>query len=74
MGSLNDLSRELTIHTSLTKRSSDVIAHLEQPGQLYAPKPGQPIKPVVLVEDNGPIHTSKLERVAAIPIQDSHAG
>jgi len=28
--------------------------------RLYGPKPGQPIKPVVLVEDNGPIHSSKL--------------
>ena len=64
MGSLNYLSRELTIHTSLTKRSSDFIAHLEQPGQLYGPKPGQSIKPVVLVEDNGRVHTSKLTRKA----------
>ena len=28
------------------------------------PKPGQPTKPVVLVEDNGPIHTSKLSLAA----------
>ena len=32
--------------------------------QLYGPKPGQPFKPVVLVEDNGPIHTSKLSLAA----------
>jgi len=64
MGSLNHLSRELTIHTSLTKRSSDFIAHLEQLDQIYGPKPGQPIKPVVLVEDNGRVHTSKLTRKA----------
>jgi len=36
------------------------VAHLEQLDHLYGPKPGQPSKPVVLVEDNGPIHTSKL--------------
>jgi len=28
------------------------------------PKPGRAIKPVVLVEDNGPIHVSKLTRAA----------
>jgi transposase len=32
--------------------------------RLYGPKPGQPAKPVVLVEDNGPIHTSKLSLAA----------
>jgi hypothetical protein len=29
-----------------------------------SPKPGHPPKPVVLVEDNGPIHTSKLSLAA----------
>jgi transposase len=38
---------------------SDFIAHLEQLDRLYGPQPGRPIKPVVLVEDNGPIHVSK---------------
>jgi hypothetical protein len=52
------------VHTSPTKRSSDFVAHLEQLDRLYGPKPGQPIKPVVLVEDNGPIHTSKLSLAA----------
>ena len=28
------------------------------------PRPGRPLNPVVLVEDNGPIHTSKLTRTA----------
>ncbi|MDQ2801960.1 MAG: transposase, partial [Pseudomonadota bacterium] len=37
---------------------------LEQLDRLYGPKPGQPAKSVVLVEDNGPIHTSKLSRAA----------
>ena len=45
--------------TSPTKRSSDFIAHLEQLDRLFAPQPGRQAKPVVLVEDNGPIHTSK---------------
>ena len=38
--------------------------HLPHRGGLYGPRPGQPIKPVVLVEDNGPIHTSKLSMAA----------
>ena len=37
----------------------DFVAHLEQFDLLYGPRPGQPFTPVVLVEDNGPIHTSK---------------
>jgi transposase len=60
IGSLNHVTRQLTVHTSVTKRSSDFIAHLEQLDHLYGPQPGRAIKPVVLVEDNGPIHVSKL--------------
>ena len=60
LGSLDYRTRQLIVHTSPTKRSTDFIAHLEQLDRLYGPKPGQMIKPVVLVEDNGPIHTSKL--------------
>ena len=63
LGSFDDLT-QLIVHTSPTKRSSDFVAHLEQLDRLYGPKPGQPIKPVVLVEDNGPIHTSKLSLAA----------
>ena len=59
IGSLDHLSRQLIVHTSPTKRSSDFIAHLEQLDHLYGPKPGRAQKPVVLVEDNGPIHVSK---------------
>ena len=64
LGSLDHLTRELIVHTSPTKRSSDFVAHLEQLDRRYGPKPGQPTKPVVLVEDNGPIHTSKLSLAA----------
>ncbi len=64
LGSLDHKTRQLTVHTSKTKRSSDFVAHLDQLDRLYGPKPGQPAKPVVLVEDNGPIHTSKLSQVA----------
>ena len=59
LGSLDHLSRQLIVHTSPTKRSSDFIVHLEQLDRLYGPQPGRQAKPVVLVEDNGPIHTSK---------------
>ena len=64
LGSLDHLTRQLIVHTSPTKRSSDFVAHLEQLDRLYGPKPGQSAKPVVLVEDNGPIHTSKLSLAA----------
>ena len=59
LGSLDHVTRQLIVHTSPTKRSSDFVAHLEQLDRLYGPRPGQPFTPVVLVEDNGPIHTSK---------------
>jgi len=64
LGSFDHVTRQLILHTSPTKRSSDFVAHLEQIDRLYGPKPGQPIKPVLLVEDNGPIHTSKLSLAA----------
>jgi len=64
LGSFDHNTRKLIVHTSKTKRSSDFVAHLEQLDRLYGPKPGQPVKPMVLVEDNGPIHTSKLSRAA----------
>ena len=59
LGSLDHAIRELVVHTSPTKRSSDFIAHLEQLDRLFGPQPGRQAKPVVLAEDNGPIHTSK---------------
>lgn len=37
---------------------------MEQFDALYGPKLGRVTKPVVLVLDNGPIHTSKLSRAA----------
>jgi hypothetical protein len=43
------------------------VAHLVQLDELYGPKPGRPAKPVVLVEDNGPIHVSKLSLAALAP-------
>ena len=64
MGSLDHVTRQLIVHTSTTKRSRDFVAHLEQLDRLYGLPSGQIAKPVVLVLDNGPIHTSKLSRAA----------
>jgi len=58
---LPPLAIRVTVHASATKRSSDFAAHLEQLDHLYGPVPGKPTK---LVEDNGPIHTSKLSLAA----------
>jgi hypothetical protein len=64
MGSLDWRARELIVTTSRTKRSADFIAHLQALDRLYGPKPGKPIKPVVIVLDNGPIHVSKASLAA----------
>lgn len=64
LGSFDWGARRLVVHTSRTKRSADFIAHLEQLDRLYGPRPGAPVKPVVLVLDNGPIHVSKASRAA----------
>ncbi|MBO0765800.1 MAG: transposase [Hyphomicrobiaceae bacterium] len=42
-----------------TKRSADFIALLEEIDRLYGPHPGLAPKPVVIVLDNGLVHTSK---------------
>src|SRR4051812_46142564 len=49
---------------SRTKRSSDFLALLEEVDRHYGPKLGRMLKPIVLVLDNGPIHTSKMSRAA----------
>ncbi len=59
MGALDYVARRLIVHTSPTKRSADFIALLEQIDTLYGPCPASLAKPVVIVLDNGPIHTSK---------------
>lgn len=64
LGVLDHATRKLIVHRSTTKRSTDFIALLEQIDCHYGPKPGRPQRPVVLVLDNGPIHTSKLSRAA----------
>lgn len=60
MGSLDAVTREVILHTSRTKRSADFVALLDEIGRRCGPGSGAPVRPVVLVLDNGPIHTSKL--------------
>jgi transposase len=57
-------ARRLVVNTSATKRSRDFIDVLGRLDALYGPCPGRPRKPVVLVLDNGPIHTSKASQAA----------
>ena len=64
LGALDHASRCLLVTTARSKRSADFIGLLARIDSLYGPKPGHPIKPVVLVLDNGPIHTSKASRAA----------
>lgn len=64
IGSFEHVARRLIVQTSPTKRSTDFIAHLEQLDEIYGPRPGRTVTPVVLVEDNGPIHTSKASLAA----------
>ncbi len=59
MGALDHAARRLIVHASPTKRSDDFIALLEEIDRRYGPRPGIALKPVVIVLDNGPIHTSK---------------
>ena len=64
LGVLDWARRDLVVHTSRTKRSSDFIALLEELDRRWGLRPGQAMRPVVLVLDNGPIHTSKATRAA----------
>lgn len=64
IGVLDFAAAALIVETSRTKRSTDFSALLTRLDELYGPRPGRTAKPVVLVLDNGPIHTSKLSRAA----------
>jgi transposase len=64
LGVLDWGCRKLIVRTSRTKRSADFIALMEEVDRRYEPKLGVVLKPVVLVLDNGPIHTSKASRAA----------
>ena len=64
LGVLDWAPRELIVHTSRSKRSTDFIALLEQIDTQYGLKRDRAKKPIVLVLDNGPIQTSKATRAA----------
>jgi len=64
MGALDAATRELLVHTSPTKVSADFIGLLELLDWRHGPKPGCPRRPVVLVLDNGPVHTSRVSLAA----------
>jgi transposase len=59
LGVLDHASGELIVITSATKRSSDFADLLACLDRSCGPRPGRASRPVVLVLDNGPIHTSK---------------
>jgi transposase len=59
LGAFDAARRELVVVTSARKRSADFLLLLERLDRLYGPAPGRLGRPVVLVLDNGPIHTSK---------------
>ena len=58
-GAFDFAARKLIVHTAKSKRSTDVIALLERLDRIYGPRPGAAGKPVRIVLDNGPVHTSK---------------
>ncbi len=64
LGVLDWAHRALIVRTSRTKGSADFIALLEEVDRRYGPKLSVAIQPIVLVLDNGPIHTSKASRAA----------
>ena len=64
LGVLDWARRDLLVLTRRTKRSADFIALLSEIDRRWGPVPGSVAKPVVLVLDNGPIHTSKATRAA----------
>lgn len=58
LGAWNPVERRLLVHTSSTKRSTDFIAVLDRIGATYGTT--ERSRPLVIVLDNGPIHTSKI--------------
>ena len=64
LGVLDHARRELIVLTSGAKRSGDFVALLRRLDRDYGPCPGREAQPVVLVLDNGPIHTGKAATAA----------
>jgi transposase len=64
IGCVDAVSRDLLVHLARTKRSTDFIDMLRLVDRRFGPRPGREAIPVVIVIDNGPIHTSKASRAA----------
>jgi hypothetical protein len=64
LGVLDRARRDLLVRTGRTERRSDSIALLAEIDRRRGPTPGEVIRPVVLVLDNGPTHTGKATRAA----------
>ena len=60
IGSLDHVTRQLTRAYEPDQAQQRLHRSPRATRLLYGPQPGRAIKPVVLVEDNGPIHVSKL--------------
>jgi transposase len=67
LGLLEGAARELLVRTSRSKRSADFITLLEQIDPQSGLMRDRAKKPIVLVLDNGPIHTSKATRAERAP-------
>jgi transposase len=64
LGALDHATDRLIVETSATKRSADFVGLLARLDRDYAPCPGRQHRRVVIVLDNGPVHTSKVSREA----------
>lgn len=62
LGAWDPVARRLLVHTSATKRSTDFIALLDIIATAYGTT--ERSRPLVVVLDNGPIHTSKITATA----------
>jgi hypothetical protein len=58
LGAFDPVRRQLLVHTSATKRSTDFVVLLDQLGDAYGT--AERARPLIAVRDNGPIHCSKL--------------
>jgi transposase len=58
LGTFDPIRRQVRVRTSASKRSTDFVDLLDDLGKVHGR--GERTKPLVVVMDNGPIHTSKL--------------
>jgi hypothetical protein len=58
LGAFDPIHRRLVVRTSASKRSTDFVDRLDDLGPAWGTR--ERLKPLVIVMDNGPIHTSKL--------------